>query len=210
MAFWTDQTLEPKRKYRFLVRFPGFDGGQGLTFVAKKATKPKITITETPHKYIDHTFYYPGNVEWDPVTVTIVDPVDPDAAKGFSSVLEASGYIIPSNANQVTTISKASAVGTLGGVTIEQFGSGLLNPGGDIPKEALERWTLRNVWIKSINFSDLDYESDDLSEIEIELRYDWAELESFGQPSGHTIADNIRGSQGLEGDVFWKKPPSDI
>lgn len=203
MAFWTDKVLEPKRKYRFLVRFPGFDGG--LTFVAKKATKPKITVTETAHKYINHTFYYPGRVEWDPVTVTIVDPVSPDVAKGLSSILEASGYIIPRDPSEVTTMSKASAVTTLGGVTIEQWGDAHPVEFGNEPDGRLEVWRLRNAWIKSVNFSDLDYESDDLSEVELELRYDWAELENAsGLVSGHGEAESNLAALDRSGDTRWK------
>ena len=37
-----------------------------------------------------------------------------------------------------------------------------------------ETCDLKNAMIKSINFSDLDYSSDDLLEVTLTLRYDWA------------------------------------
>lgn len=208
MAFWTDKTLEPKRKYRFLVRFGGFDGG--LTFVAKKATKPKMSVSKAEHKYINHTFKYPGRVEWNDVEITIVDPTNPDAAKGLASILESSGYIIPRTPNDVTTMSKASAVSMLGSITIEQWGDNHpTNFGSEgLPESAdgkLETWRLKNAWISDVDFGDLDYESDDLSEIKIVITYDWAELESApGANSGHSDADDVIGSLGLEANTRWK------
>jgi hypothetical protein len=42
----------------------------------------------------------------------------------------------------------------------------------------LETWLLHNAFIKSVKFSDLDYDSEDLSTCDLELRYDWATMES--------------------------------
>ena len=208
MAFWTDKTLEPKRKYRFIVRFSGFDGG--LTFAAKKVTKPKMSVTKTEHKYVNHTFKFPGRVTWGDVEITLVDPANPDVAKGLTSIIEASGYIIPKTPSDLTTISKASAVTMLGSVTIEQWGDN--HPGNfssdglpEGPDGRLETWRLKNAWISDIDFGDLDYDSDDLSEIKMTLTYDWPELESApGTRSGHSEADEIIGALGLEADTRFK------
>ena len=37
-----------------------------------------------------------------------------------------------------------------------------------------ETWELHNTWIKSIDFGSLDYTSDELVEITLQLRYDFA------------------------------------
>ena len=50
------------------------------------------------NKYINHTFHYPGRVEWENVTITIVDPVDPNAASSAAQLLKI-GYHIPGNEN---------------------------------------------------------------------------------------------------------------
>ena len=47
----------------------------------------------------------------------------------------------------------------------------------------LEKWTLKGSWIKSINFGQLDYSSDELITIEVVIAYDYCEIEwgySFG------------------------------
>ena len=51
----------------------------GATWYAKSVTKPEVTIGTSEHQFLNHTFYYPGNVKWNLVTVELVDPVSPDA-----------------------------------------------------------------------------------------------------------------------------------
>jgi len=167
--FWTSPNRDPKRAYRFLVNLAAFDGG--ATWYAKSATKPKFNVSNAEHKYINHTFNYPGRVTWEPITITIVDPVDPNAARQAAELLQASGYYIPANENtKTTTINKKDATEALKRVEITQI--------GEDNTDILEKWVLNNAWVESVNFSDLDYESDDLSTIELTIRYDWAELET--------------------------------
>ena len=42
----------------------------------------------------------------------------------------------------------------------------------------LEKWTLWHAWIKEVTFGDLDYGSEDLTEVTIKFRYDWAQFDS--------------------------------
>ena len=87
--FWTSPNRDPKRAFRFTVSISSFEGG--ASWYAKSATKPKFTVTSTEHKYINHTFHYPGRVEWENVTITIVDPVDPNAASSAATGRRGSG-----------------------------------------------------------------------------------------------------------------------
>ena len=63
--FWTSPNRDPKRAYRFTINISSFEGG--ATWYAKSATKPTFTVNTTEHKYINHTFHYPGSVTWEPV-----------------------------------------------------------------------------------------------------------------------------------------------
>jgi hypothetical protein len=69
-TFWSDATLEPKRKYRFRVNI----GQRPKPYVVTKVKNPAVKISETPHKFLNHTFYYPGRAEWDPIDISFVDP----------------------------------------------------------------------------------------------------------------------------------------
>ena len=187
MPFWTQEVgtadTDPKRKFRFVVTFDGIDAGNGagggVAWYAKTAGKPSFTINAAEHKYLNHTFYYPGNVTWNEVTIALVDPVNPDMASTLSDIVQAGGYVLPTidKVGAPLTINKGYAVEALGRVTIEQ------QDAYGIPKET---WTLHNAWIKDVKFGDLEYGSDDLTQIDVILKYDWASMESPGDSAAKT------------------------
>ena len=187
--FWVSQKLEPKRAFRFIIKFKGMpDEG---SYYATKATKPQTEVSTTEHQYLNHTFNFPGRLKWNTVTLTMVDPAGPDAVGSLHQMLINSGYIIPANKNQLSSISKDRAVSAAGSQNADPGTSG-----GDIEiwqldaaGEPIETWTLRNAWVKSIKPSELDYSSEELSTIETEIVYDWAELAVTAEPPSrmHTI-----------------------
>jgi len=162
-TWWNDAQAEPKRAYRWTVYFGGLS-----EYIAKKVSKPSFTVTETAHTYLNHKFYYPGRVEWNTINLTVVDSVSPNASSEILQMISAAGYKVPKSAGTAKhTMSKAAAINRLKEVKIHQ-----LKPDGT----PMETWTLSGCWIKDVKFGELDYESDDMIEIELELRYDFAEL----------------------------------
>ena len=182
MPFWStdfgqDTTLkDPKRKFRFTVEFQGVNAAQGgaLLWYAKTAAKPSFTIASSEHKYLNHTFYYPGSVTWNTISIAMVDPVDPDMTATLSDIIVQSGYSPPNDANSLGTMSKAKAAGARGRVIITQI---------DSDGNPLETWTLWNAFIKDVKFGDLGYGEDELTETTVELQYDWARVETAVQSS---------------------------
>jgi len=74
------------------------------------------------------------------------------------------------------------AVGTLGEGAWSINGESLLAGWSGFEAEGfLEKWKLKNCWIKSINFGQLDYYSDELINIEIVVSYDYCHIE-YGSP----------------------------
>ena len=167
--FWNSSALEPKRQHRWLLQL-----GKGLESYAVKTTdKPSFTINESEHNFFGHKFFYPGQVSWNEISVTLVDPVDPDASKALYRVLEMSGYKTPDSADiskpMLETVSKQNSVQAIGPqVVLAQY---------DGDNSEIERWTLYNPWVKDVKFGSLDYGSDDLVEIELTLRYDFAKYQ---------------------------------
>ena len=196
MGFWTDATLQdPKRQYRFLVslgRMPN-----GATWYAKKVKKPSFSINPIEHKFLNHTFYYPGRVTWGDVTVELVDPVSPDAAINTVAMVRAGGYQPPNTVTDVTTISKKNAVEALNSVTIEQI---------DAAGNAVETWRLENAWISGVEFGELDYSGDELTTITMTLKYDWASITS-GVEASKTGAKDPAGND-VDAAVFWERGTS--
>jgi hypothetical protein len=168
MTFWTEASVEPKRKFRWLLYLSGMP-----QFIVKSVKKPAFKVGTTPHQFLNYEFHYPGSVKWDPVSMVIVDPVNPDSAASLYSILETAGYVVPTAYSESApkTISKAEMVRALGNeIKIVQ-----LNPEGNV---AVETWTLKNPQIESVEFDQLDYNSDELLNITIGLKYDFATLET--------------------------------
>ncbi len=179
-SYWADPTVAPKRQFKWYLQFGSLSAGLP-SWIVKTASKPSFTIGETAHKYINHTFYYPGRIEWQTIDVTLVDPVQPDASMELFNAIQAMGYVFPTEtstagvaASAGVTFSKAAATSTLGEVILRQIGGGTLETGGTgiVP---VDKWTLKNAWIKDVKFGDLSYENEDLTELTLTLRYDWAE-----------------------------------
>lgn len=203
MAFWTDKTLEPKRQYRWIAIIGNMPSG--ASYYVKTVKKPVVEIKATEHKYLNHTFKYPGSVKWSPVDMTLVDPVNPDASQNLAAILENSGYIIPSKASHLTSVSKAGMVNSIGKVQIIQIsdaspagGGSVLDSGNEGDNRAgsvgelasdIEVWTLNNPIITKIDFGgELDYSKEELVSISLTFDYDWADLTTA---TGHELPRNV-------------------
>ena len=172
MAFWQNPELEPKRAYRFLLRVNGGGNvGRLPEFLIKKVSKPSFEISESPHNFLNHTFYYPGAVKLQSVAMTLVDPGNPDASGLLASIVQQSKYAVPATPSSLTTMSKGAAVSALGVVTIKQL---------DAEGAEVETWTLNNAFITEAKFGSLEYGNDDLTTVELTLQYDWAQCELTG------------------------------
>ena len=203
-TFWSSANVEPKRKFKFLVRFNPADNSVDIpSFVVKKVDKPGFTITETKHTFLGHNFFFPGKLEWKDISLSIVDPngtgknpvnnpttiepneAIPDMSQRLTDILGLFGYQSPvlvgnalnggdtrigaglTGGTGITSFSKAGSVNTTGIVEILQI---------DDEGNIVEIWSLRNAWIKDIQFGNNDYSSDDAQEVTIKIRYDWAEF----------------------------------
>lgn len=192
MAFWNEAALEPKRKFKFLIRF-GAASDRLPSFIAKKCDKPSFDVSEVKHDFLGHAFYYPGRVSWKEVSATIIDPAgtgtagDTDAATLAAStndvadalyqILLSAGYQSPTAAgaaitggtslSTLRTMAKGTATAQFSQIEILQL---------DANGNAIEIWTLNNAFIKSVNFGGLDYSSDDINEVSMTFRYDWADV----------------------------------
>ena len=169
-SFWTGGAAgvaQPKRQSRWLLYV-----GAMPPWVCKKVSKPSFTVMEHSHQFINHMFWYPGKVEWNALEFTVVDPVEPDTTTSFMNIVKNAGYHLPdTQANASFSVTKNNAIKNLGGeVRIQQI--------GENQADIKETWVLVNPWIQDINFGDLAYESDDLVEITVKLRYDYAKTES--------------------------------
>lgn len=173
MSFWNQASIEPKRQFRWLLYIAGMP-----QFIVKNVKKPSFSVAATPHDFINYKFHFPGRVEWQDIQVTIVDPVQPDSTASLVNILSAAGYVLPdeytSQAAEPRTISKKSFIDALGGqIQLVQFGA---NTGAQ-QENVLEKWSINNPFLTNVDFGNLDYSSDDLVNISMTIKYDWANLE---------------------------------
>tara|TARA_A100001515_G_scaffold99280_1_gene80146 strand:- start:54 stop:671 length:618 start_codon:yes stop_codon:yes gene_type:complete len=200
MAFWTSETLEPKRKNKFIIEI----GGKRLLNV-KSVTKPTYSVDTKEYTLINHKFKYPALVTWEPIKIVLVDSLmgqHNDTEKTLYQMINDSGYSIPTvsqhvigsgglvfqsipekAANQAqsfwATYTKQRGESEVqkeygGFITIKQ-----INAEG----KTIDAWRLFGPIIKSISFGELNYESDDLVEYTLDIEYDFAEYLSDGASS---------------------------
>ena len=105
-----------------------------------------------------------------------------DTSLALAEMLRNMGYYAPINDNSASsTITKKKAVNALGGeVKLKQIGAN--------DSETLEIWTLINPWIQNVEFGQLAYDSNEMVEISLTLRYDYAILTANGVTFPHPLA----------------------
>ena len=173
IPIWANPLTEPKRQYKFILNISGIPA-----YVIKPTDRPTGTVGEATHEFLIHQFKFPGKVTYNPINVTMVDPIDPDMSKKLLAFVRNAGYVYPGDFSPSPSdpnyyrksLGKANMIDQIGQVTIDT-----MNTEG----ETIETWKLNNVWVKSVTYNQLTYGSEDLVELGLELSYDWAELESF-------------------------------
>ena len=170
MAFWTDNTVEPKRSYRFIFELPGTGDNDVLaSYFVKSADKPNFQMEGGPTvNYVQHTFKYPGRVTWQDVTVTVIDPATPDAAAILTNILVESGYTLPSAAvNSRNSISKFAANNAMRNPKLRQI---------DTNGNPISEWVLWNAYFSGVNFGSVSYDEDSIVNYTLTISYDYASL----------------------------------
>ena len=194
--FWTSPALnyDPKAQFRFIVRIPGMgledarpikgdlfadhqDASAGLVWYAKTIDKPGYQLIDlTENMYFNSsTKAAPAPQADNPtlkkITMTLIDPVYPNATRKLVRYLRRSGF-------QETKAAAAALL--LGGADASYIET---SAGGkqSIPKleivqlsslgEEIETWTLIDPYPAEVDFGKLDYSSDDLVEITVTWGY---------------------------------------
>ena len=146
--------FEPKLKNRFIMQIDGINA-----YMVKTMNRPSLESDEVVLEHMNVTRYVKGKSRWQPIEITLYDPVVPSAAQqvmewirlGHESITGRDGY---------ADFYKKDVV------------FNLLGPVGDI----VEEWELKGCYIQTANFGDLDFATSDPVEISLTLKYDYAIL----------------------------------
>lgn len=148
-------TYEPKRKFRWILQIDGIDA-----FVLKTAARPQAVFEETVIDYINTKRYVSGKMAWNPIAVTMHDPIAPSAAQKIMDWVRVNYEPLTGRMGYAAFYKKD--------ITLK-----LLDPQGTV----VELWDLTGAWPQDINWGDLDYATSDNVEISFSLRFDNATLQ---------------------------------
>ena len=146
--------FEPKLKNRFIMQIDGIPA-----YLIKTANRPQIEFDEVILEHMNVTRYVKGKGRWQPMEITLYDPVVPSAAQQVMEWIRLSHESITGRDGYSDFYKKDVSFQVLG-------------PVGDV----VEEWELKGTFIQSANFGDLAFESSDPVEIALTLKYDYAVL----------------------------------
>jgi len=170
MSFWTEASLEPKRNFRFKINNP-----QMTWWFAKSIDKPSFDVSNSEYQLINHKFKYPGIVTWKNIQITLADfaKKGPNGGEALHKELDIMGYTRPDK-------SPMKGIGKGNNSAVSDLQIQHLDADGTI----VDAWTLKGAFIISATYSKLDYSSDDISEITLEIAYDYAD---YGTSDGDSV-----------------------
>ena len=147
--------FEPKLKNRFIMEIDGIPA-----YLVKTTGRPNITLNEVALDHINVKRYVKGKAEWQQLTVTLYDPIVPSGAQSVMEWVRLHHESVTGRDGYSDFYKKDITFNVLG-------------PVGD----KVEQWRLKGAFITSADFSDMDYASNDVSQVSLTLQYDYAVLE---------------------------------
>ena len=168
-----------QNSYRFFLELRGVN----VAYIIN-VSRPSYTLQTQDAKLLNWTFSYPTNITWDPISFTIRELFD---GYNYTSILGLfykkltdyswdppnqlsvnSTVLNDTNSKFAKDLSKSVLQESLGPVKIKS-----LDDEGNI----VETWTLHGAFITSMKPSQLSYEQDSLTSIDVSIKYDFATLE---------------------------------
>ena len=153
--FWNRAySWEPKKQHQFIMAVDGIPA-----YLIKSSAKPSIANGEITLDHINVQRYVKGKSVWSTLTVSLYDPIVPSAAQAVMEWIR---------------LHHESATGRDGYSSFykKEIKLRQLSPLGEI----IEEWILHGTYITDANFGSLDWSTEDIVNIELTLRYDWAFL----------------------------------
>ena len=147
--------FEPKLKNRFILTIDGVP-----SYVIKAANRPQIQFEEVELRHMNVSRYVAGKGTWQPLEITMYDPILPSAAQAVMEWVRLSHESVTGRDGYADFYKKDIVFNSLG-------------PVGD----KVEEWTLKGAFIQAANFGDMSFESVTPAEITLTLRYDYAILQ---------------------------------
>ena len=147
--------FEPKVQNRYVMYLEGIPA-----YLIKTMQRPTLQFGEIVLDHINVKRKLKGKADWQPITITLYDPIVPSGAQQVMEWVRTSHESLTGRDGYADFYKK----------DVNFF---MLGPVGD----KIEQWTLKGAFINSAAFNDLDWASNDPAEITLTLSYDYAILE---------------------------------
>lgn len=148
-------SFEPKMQNRFLMYVEGIP-----SFLVRTSGRPSFTNGEVVLDHINVERVVKGKTRWQSLDITLYDPVVPSGAQAVMEWLRLHHESVTGRDGYSDFYKKDITLNTLG-------------PVGD----KVEEWTLKGAFIMDGDFGSLDWSAEDVTEISLTLRYDYAILQ---------------------------------
>ena len=186
----TQGLLMPKLKYRFRVMFENFGVSTPRTELTKQVVniaRPNLTFEEIALPIYNSTLKLAGRHSWADVTCSLRD----DASGAVSKLI---GEQLQKQMDFLEMSSASSGIDYKFLTKVEVLDGG---NGANAPV-VLETWELYGCYLKSANYGDLNYGSNEAATIELSIAYDNAnqtpEGTGVGTEIGRTLCDVVTGA----------------
>ena len=142
--------FEPKRQFRWVFAIEGIDA-----FLMKTAARPTIATEQVTLPFINHTRYLAGRTTFGDMSVTLYDPIAPSGAQQVMEWVRTHFESVSGRAGYADFYKRDCQIK-------------LLDPIGTV----VELWDVKGAFITNATFGDLTYESNDVTDISLTLRFD--------------------------------------
>tara|TARA_R110000744_G_scaffold110754_1_gene208829 strand:+ start:248 stop:736 length:489 start_codon:yes stop_codon:yes gene_type:complete len=144
---------EPKKKNRFILRFPSSLGIN--EWYVESTSRPNITIGAVEIPFLNTSTFVAGRFNWNTINVTFRDPIGPSAAQALM---------------EWTRLHAESVTGRMGYAAgyKKDIDLEMLDPTGVV----VEKWILQGTFLTDVNFNDLSYGDEGIANIAATLRPD--------------------------------------
>ena len=127
------------------------------SYIIKKINRPSIEFGDVDIHHINMMRKLKGKANWGDFTMTLYDPIVPSGAQAVMEWIRISHESITGRDGYADFYKKDLQFEVLG-------------PVGDI----VEEWVLKGAYVKSAQFGDMDWATDQQIEITVTLRIDYA------------------------------------
>jgi len=168
-----------QQSHRFILRIRGID----VAFITN-VSRPSYTVATEDAKLLNWSFSYPTTITWDPISFSVKEVFEGYNLQTilglfYKKLTDYSWNTPDFNAASVGVgqtvglgyskdLSKSSLQESLGPIIIESL---------DVDGNWVERWTLNGAFITSVKPSQLSYDQDSLTSVDVTVKYNYATLE---------------------------------